>query len=477
MMRSLRKRLIWILLGLTLFAWITSASLTGVYAARLVIDQVDRQLEQYADLLNYITQVFSRQADEGLQLTQQWFGHDGTETHDLPMIIEGPLSENLSPALNIWHHDTLIAVLATSPRFDKPLQEGFSYRHVESDGRHWRILSRYEKRTGLWILVGIELDAARWALLGIFGRTLFPLLIILPLTIGLVYFGVSRGLLPLKALAGQISRRSPKLLDPVDARDVPAELQPVVSALNSLLQRLALALEGEQRFTANAAHELQTPLAAIKTEVQVCQRLLQDEEGKAGLERIALRVDRASHTVSQLLTLARVDPESSPPDTAIALRALMVEVVAETAHLAAERGLDVNFKAGNEMMIVGSEEALAILLRNLLINAFRYASVDSEVRIGLEPSGGGALLEISNDCNALEAAEFGRLTERFYRVPGSAGLGAGLGLSIVKRIADSHGASFTVRPESGGVGFCAQVAFPEIKAVREQRPVGPDALD
>jgi len=458
MSHSLKRRLIWILLGLTLSAWVASAVLTFVYASRVMQDQVDLQLEQYSDLVNYISQVFARTVDEGLPVREAWFREEFAEAHQAPMVIEAPMHQSLSPALNIWMEDKLIAMLPDSPRFGQPGEEGFTFLEM-GDGSHWRILTRFDQHTGLWMRVGIELGEARWSMLGILARALLPLLIVLPLTVLLLYFGVSRGLLPLKALAAQIARRNPGLLDPVQTEGVPVEVQGVVASLNRLLERLASALESEQRFTANAAHELMTPLAAIKTEVQLCQRQVKEAESKAMLERIALRVDRASHTVEQLLTLARVDPEAPLPMGTLDLRALLVEVLADTAHLAAGRGLEIEFAEGGPVPVRGSEEVLAIMLRNLLVNAFRYARDESIVTVDLR-GGEGAYFTLCNDCEPLAADEFGRIAQRFYRVPGSVGLGAGLGLSIVSRIADQHGAAFNATSGETGEGFCARVSFP-----------------
>lgn len=379
-----------------------------------------------------------------------------------PMIIDDSSGQSLPPALNIWLDGRLLAVLASSPRFSPPETEGYSYRSLEEDGSEWRVLSRFDESTGLWMLVGIELDVARWDILAMYATAMFPLLVILPLTVLILYLGVSRGLSPLKALANQISRRNPRVLDPVAPTDVPEEILPVVDSLNALLGRLALALESEQRFTANAAHELMTPLAAIKAEVQLCQRQLADPEGAAMLERIVLRVDRATHTVEQLLTLARLDPESPLPETSIDLRSLLGEILAELGHLAIERGLEIDLAEGGEVSVVGTQEALAILLRNLLTNAFRYADVGSVVRIDLPQTEKGKLLEICNACGPLSAEEYDKIGERFYRVPGSAGLGSGLGLSIVDRIARQHGARFSAGPREDGVGFCARIEFPAV---------------
>lgn len=457
MSHSLKRRLIWILLGLTLSAWVASAVLTFVYASRVMQNQVDLQLQQYAELVNYITQVFARRVDEGLPVREPWFREEFAEARE-PMVINAPMHKSLSPALNIWMGDKLIAVLPDSPRFGRPEAEGITFLALEDDS-HWRVLTRFDAPTGLWMRVGIELGEARWAMLGILGEAMLPLLIVLPLTVMLLYFGVTRGLQPLETLACQIARRNPGLLDPVPTDGVPVEVRDVVVSLNLLLQRLAHALESEQRFTANAAHELVTPLAAIKTEVQVCQRQLQQGTSRIMLDRIAARVDRAGHAVEQLLTLARLDPEAPLPMQPLDLRALLVETVAETGHLGVERDLKLELGTGDPVLVDGSGEALAILLRNLLTNAFRYALAGSAVSIELA-TGRSVELIICNACEPLSAREFERVGERFYRVPGSAGLGAGLGLSIVRRIADRHGARFAVFPRRDGSGFCARVSFP-----------------
>ena len=459
---SLRKRLIGSLLLFTLFAWVMSAVVTGFFASRVLLDQVDRQLEQYTGLVTYISRVFARQLDSGDPMTEPFLSRDTTAAHDHPLIIRADLiPDEDAPALNIFIDDELWAVLEASPRFDAPEREGFSFHRIEADDSRWRLLARYDPDTDLWIMVGIELDAARNALFATLARALFPLLIILPLTVALLYFGVTRGLRPLSNLTRQISRRNPGALDPVQPGEVPEEIVPVVDSLNDLLQRLDHALESEQRFTANAAHELMTPLAAIKTEVQLCQRRLRGTDSAVMLERIAARVDRASHTVEQLLTLARVDPDTPIPTAPVALGRLLADTVAETAHLAVERDLEVQLEDPEAVEIQGSAESLAILLRNLLVNAFRYATPGSTVTVALQRHPQGAAIHICNDCPPLSGAEFRRLEERFYRVPGSAGLGAGLGLSIVRRIADQHGARFRAAPREDGSGFCAHLQFPD----------------
>ena len=459
-MRSLKARLVLILLALIVVAWLSAALVSYLFVSRVMVQQVDRQLAQYSDLVTYITRVFARQVDQGVPLSEPWLRGQFDTTHLTPIVIAAPAGEGMNPALNIWLDDRLVAVMADSPRFGPPGgEEGYSFDNAGRAGARWRILTRHDAVSELWIRVGIELEGARSATLRMLGEVMLPLwLVVLPITLGLLYFGVSRGLGPLKVLAGQIASRSPDLLEPVATTGVPEELRSLVASLNGLLRRLSQTLEGEQRFTANAAHELLTPLAAIKTEVQLCQMQLGDERGAAMLARIARRVDRATHTVEQLLTLARLDPDHRLPAADVPLRSLLARVLADTAHLADDRDLRVQFAGGDEVLVRGSEEALSIMLRNLLVNAFRYASEHSTVHIELHRSGGVQLV-VRNDCKAFPPRLFERIGERFYRVPGSAGQGAGLGLSIAARIAELHDAVLAVGPQASGRGFSATVTF------------------
>lgn len=459
MRASLHRRLVWTLLGFTLFAWVASAGVTYFYANRVLQQQVDSQLSQYASLVAYITGVFARQLEEGAPLYESWSGHDYDQAYLEPIVIDGLGADGLTPAVNIWEDGHLIAVLEGSPIFDRPLEPGIVDVELAGPSGQWRLLSLYSEEDAVWIRVGIERGAARREMMHTLGRSLLPLLIVLPLTIAVLYLGVTRGLQPLHDLAAQLSRRKPGLLDPVDTAAVPAEVAGIVEALNNLLERLAGALDSEQRFTANAAHELLTPLAAIKAEVQLCKRQLRGVDGAEKLARIAERVDRASHSVEQLLTLARLDPDVPPVRAPVALRPLLETVVADAGHLAAERELQVDFADGPNCTVPGSAEAIAILLRNLVHNAFRYATPRSTVRLVMSETGQGVLLCIENDCRPISAAEFAQLGQRFYRVPGSDGVGSGLGLSIVTRIAALHDATLLMGPGDGGRGFRVTLNF------------------
>ena len=453
---SLKWRLVWILLALLLFTWLLSAVFLYLSSDEALEEQIDGQLQQYSHMVTYISRVFARQIDEGLPLYESWKDNPLKELRQRPLVVDRPPTDTLAPAVNIWLSGHLIAIMAGSPQFEQPVREGFAYQSAPGRPGSWRTLTRYDAVSELWITVGVEVAPARQAMLATVLRGLLPLLVVLPLTLVVVYLGVSRGLVPLHTLVRHIAQRRPGQLNPLQAADVPAEVAGVVTSINGLLERLAFALEAEQRFTANAAHELTTPLPAIKAEVQFCQRQLRDTATAGLLGGIADRVDRASHTVEQLLTLARLDPEYPLEFVAVPMRALLVEVLADTGHLARENNLSVDFAEGPEAMVSGNVEALAILLRNLLVNAFRYASAGSTVHISLTLAN-AVQLEICNECPPLSAEEFRQISLRFYRVPGTAHTGSGLGLSIVERIATLHGAQFTAGPWQGGAGFCVRL--------------------
>jgi signal transduction histidine kinase len=456
---SLKWRLVWILLALILFTWLVSAMFLYFSSDEALEEQIDGQLQQYSHMVIYISRVFARQIDEGLPLYESWKDNPLEELRQRPMVVERPEEDTLAPAVNIWLSGNLIAIMAGSPQFARPEREEFSYQTASDSGGRWRTLTHYDPVSELWITVGVEVSPARQVMLATMLRGLLPLLIVLPLTLLVVYFGVSRGLAPLHALVRQVARRRPGQLNPMPADDVPAEVAGVVTSINALMERLAFALEAEQRFTANAAHELTTPLAAIKAEVQLCQRQLRDTASAGLLSGIADRVDRASHTVEQLLTLARLDPESPLECGPVPLRALLVEVLADTGHLARANGLSVDFAEGPEITVNGNVEALAILLRNLLVNAFRYATPGTTVHVSLSFAA-TVHLEICNACPPLSADEFRQISHRFYRVPGTAPVGAGLGLSIVERIAALHEATFSAGSQPAGDGFCAKLDLP-----------------
>lgn len=276
----------------------------------------------------------------------------------------------------------------------------------------------------------------------------------------LFWFGIRRSLSPLAQLRREIEHRSTADLGPVSDRGAPQEVQPLVLAINHLLARLAQALEAQQRFIANAAHQLRTPLAGLRTHVELMRR----ESGKYGssalIDMIAGETERASHLANQLLTLARAEPGSSLPiaRVPINLRELVFQSVQAWVPRSVLRDIDLGFDLGDAKTL-GDPHLLRELLANLLDNALIHTPRGGRVTVRTRRDAGIAVLEIEDDGPGILETERERVFERFYRVPGTTTEGGGLGLAIVREIADRHNAEVKLLSPPQGHGLVVRVAF------------------
>jgi signal transduction histidine kinase len=370
-----------------------------------------------------------------------------------------------SPRLNVWTKGEHYLVGSGTPAFATPGPATATGVAVDQPvaGEQWRVMYRHDAHTGIWYGAGVAGSQVRFGGMELLLRLLLPLALVLPLTVLALYLGIARGLHPLGRLVDAIeTRRRSSSLAPVPTRHTPQELQPVVASLNQLLARLADTLEDEKSFTANAAHELKTPLAAISAEVHLCQRLTREIETRDRMARVLQRVERASHSVSQLLVLARLDPQASLPTTSLDLFTLLQDVIADLGHLASARRLQVQVDVPPQVKVLGDWDAVAILLRNLVVNAFHYTPDGGEVVITMADS----ILNFSNDSAPI--ANPARLTDRFYRNQQDDSeetiAGTGLGLAIVLRICELHGFGFSVDYRAQQQRFYAVMDF-RVRAV------------
>jgi signal transduction histidine kinase len=453
--RSLKRRLTAIVIGIFVASWLLSALATSLVARVVVYREIDRILESILLAAESVSQSLSgdlrplRRIYEKNMVPVQDTDRPTDKTPGRPALVR--LQQNLYagglgvPSMNIWFADTQLLIGNDTPAFPPPhagTREGAATQ-VNIDGNTWRIMYRRDTGNHTWIAAGIQSQQAQFDGTQLLLQMLRPLMVVIPLTGLALYYGIARGLFPLRRLAQDIERRQDMAtLHPVHTGDAPLELVPVVDSLNHLLARLADTLENEKRFTANAAHELQTPLAAISAEVQLCHRLLTDPESRRMMERIRARVERASHSVRQLLILARLDPQDSLAMEPQLLSELIREVASELGHIASERQLELILDIDEQIPVHGNREALLILLRNLVSNAFRYTPPAGMVRIAV----GAGTLTVENDSKPI--ADPNRLADRFFRGSGDtgdgAGPGAGLGLSIVKRVCELHGIILTL---------------------------------
>lgn len=289
---------------------------------------------------------------------------------------------------------------------------------------------------------------------------LTPLLFGLPLFGGWIWFATWRALKPLDAMAAEISGRAPERLDPVVPGAAPREIRPLIEALNDLFGRVGRAMENERAFTADAAHELRTPLAAIATQAQVAARARDAAERDHALAQLTASARRASHLVEQLLTLARLDPAASLPLTELRLDKAAAEVCAEHAAAALEKDIALELDAPAAATLRANEAMLRVLLRNLIDNAMRYTPAGGRVVIGVTISPHAMQLAVSDSGPGIPAGQRAAALRRLHRLAGQDIEGSGLGLSIVARIAELHGATLELADGIGQPGLTVRVAFP-----------------
>jgi two-component system, OmpR family, sensor histidine kinase QseC len=337
---------------------------------------------------------------------------------------------------------------------------GFS--DVELNGERWRYYRQRDERRDLDVLVG-EDDKDRHELAHkVAWSNLTPFLFGLPLLALLAMLAVYFGLRPLRRLTQSLRQLSPEQLSHVTVRNAPKEIVPVVGALNSLLDRIARTIENERRFTADASHELRTPIAALHSQIQAAQLSSNKEERMESLSKALQGADRMSHLVGQLLTLSRLDESSSPPDAgAINLAELVQECCAELGTGALAKHIEIELAAEAQPEVYGSSDMLRIMLRNLMDNAIRYTPEGGRLNVVLRLAGEGrAEIEIADSGAGVSDENLALLGQRFNRLNQTEESGVGLGLSIVRRIAEIHRAevSFSRAAELGGLSVT--VTFP-----------------
>jgi signal transduction histidine kinase len=284
----------------------------------------------------------------------------------------------------------------------------------------------------------------------------------LPVAILLIWFAVGDGLRPLRRLAEAIQRRTADRLSPIDNDAVPVEIRPLTHALNGLLRQLAEALTAERRFAADASHELRTPLTVIKTHAQIARRTEDPEERAAAIDRLIQGVDRATHLVSQLLTLARLGSEAAATNGgSCSLCETVRQVLREEGASARARSIRVlqSVPDGDPCVVAIPPPVLTVLVRNLVDNAIKYTPHGGRVRVGVAAIGGQVALRVTDSGPGIPESERERIFQRFYRASDQSVPGAGLGLSIVVRICELYGARIHLADGDGG-GLTVEVGFP-----------------
>jgi two-component system sensor histidine kinase QseC len=441
---SLRRRLLALALGVVCLGWAVVAGLAFSSAHREADRMFDAQLRLVADTLAAIVA-----GGEAGHVAHELEEH--ADRYDLPVIYQ------------VWRMGAErgeAGLVVRSPRApETPLADrpGFSEREYRQST--WRFFAR--EHEGYRVIVGHD-HAERYRVAAALALNLaWPILVGLPLMGLALWWGVGRALAPVGRVAREVAGLEPERLRRVGAdAELPEEVAPLVAALNGLTERVALVLDKERRFTADAAHELRTPLAALKVQAQVAQRAQGGEARERALEQVLAGVERMSYLVEQLLTLARLDPEAGRESFApVELAALAEGVCAELAPAALARRQTLELEPGPGVAW-GNRGWLEILLRNLVGNAVRHTPAGSRIVVSIGSAPGQVRLLVRDDGPGIPAGEREALLGRFARGTDASEDGCGLGLSIVARIAEAHGGRVELGPGLGGAGLGVAVTLP-----------------
>ncbi len=293
-------------------------------------------------------------------------------------------------------------------------------------------------------------------------RIVQPMLVLIPFLAIAIWFVIVQSLQPLNRTARAVARRSPSSLEPLETEHLPFELKSLVDAINNLLKRLSESLSAQQRFASDAAHELRTPLAAIKLQAQLLARCRPEDRAKYAA-RLQQGVARATRLVEQLLTIARLDPENADkPMSEVRLAAVAESTVEELSQSARDKAITLTARA-EPLTMIGMPDAIHLMVVNLTDNAIRYTPENGRIEIGVAREGDEAVITVTDDGPGIAPEERERVFERFYRALGTKVSGTGLGLAIVSRIVAMHGGTICVtdgfaRPARDGLeeGFGAR---------------------
>ena len=444
--RSLQGQLLALVLAVVVGVWLATAVLTWFDARHELDELLDSHLAQAAALL-----------------VVQQVPEIGDDEHG----IDAPTLHRYAPkvAFQVFHEGRLALRSANAPNapmveLDKHFKTGFKTVQIEGDA--WRVFATAGAERDVQVYVGERTSLRASILWAVLRSMLWPMVVALPLLALAVWWAVYRGVAPMRRLGRALAGRQALALQPVTLDGAPSEMAPMVNALNGLFVRIGTLLESERRFTADAAHELRTPIAAIRAQAQVALGEADEARRRHALHNTLEGCDRATRLVEQLLTLSRLEADAVPDMAAVDLRALTQRVVGEAAPKAIGKNQTLEFEAPEPCSIPGNETLLAVLVRNLVDNAVRYSPPGARVKVAVQHQAGRVVLSVDDSGPGLEDADRERLGERFFRVPGSLESGSGLGWSIVRRIAAVHGLEMQARRSTELGGLAVLVISKEI---------------
>jgi two-component system OmpR family sensor kinase len=434
---SLRGRLLWFLLAAITIAALAQASI----AYRTALGDADQ-------IFDYHMQQMALSLRSGKPLSNAEAREDIASE-----------AENNDLVVQVWSPDG-VRVFRSVSRAQLPQRAVLGFSNVRANGTTYRIFS--VQTPSQTVQVAQDLAVRRNMAGNLALRTLGPIAVMMPILMLVVWWVVSGSLQPVARVRSQVASRQADDLSPVSEAGLPDEVRPLVQELNLLFGRVKTAFETQQNFVADAAHELRSPLAALKLQTQSLERADSLEARKVAVGRLTSGIERATRLVEQLLVLARQEASAAggakvqPVDLADLAR----RTVGELAGVAQAKGVDLGVQQADPGQVAGQSDALTILLRNLLDNAVKYTPPGGTVDLAVCAAPGALTLSVEDSGPGIPEDERERVFDRFYRVPGSEAAGSGLGLAIIKSIAERHGAKLTLGTSERLGGLKATVVFP-----------------
>ncbi|WP_234194128.1 ATP-binding protein [Pseudacidovorax sp. NFM-22] len=371
----------------------------------------------------------------------------------------GPSDQNFDFVVQVWTQDGQ-RIFESADEALLPQLAVLGFAEVNARGTTYRVLSMQTR--GLVIQVAQDMAARRQMAGSLALRTVAPVALMAPLLMLVVWWVVSGSLAPVSRVRSQVASRQPDDLSPVGEEDLPEEVQPLVAELNLLFERVRRAFDAQKHFVADAAHELRSPLAALKLQVQLLRRASDPAAHEQAVQRLAAGIDRATRLVEQLLTLARNEAHAAAGGEAVPvdLAALAREAIADAVPGAESRRIDLGLARADAVSVAGHVDALRILLRNLVDNAVKYTPEGGRVDVTVQQQeGGDAVLLVEDSGPGLAESDHERVWDRFYRAPDAGASGSGLGLAIVRSVAQLHGAELALDRSATLGGLRVRVRF------------------
>jgi two-component system OmpR family sensor kinase len=433
---SLRARLLWLLLA----AIAATATVQAVFAFSTANVQAN-------GVFDYHMQQMAMSLRSGLAASAPAPGSDETAGEQGNAFV-----------VQVWTSDGLLAYQSAHAT-QLPERNELGFSEVNANGIVYRVFSLRSRSQVIQVAQDLNARKAMARTLAL--RAVLPTIVMAPLLMLIVWAAVSLSLRPVSRVRQQVALRQPDELDEISEEGLPDEVRPLVSELNLLFGRVRQTFDAQNRFVADAAHELRSPLAALRLQIQGLEDSIDPGARETSVARLRAGVERATRLIEQLLTMARQQAQAArnDPPTTVSLLDIVRQAMVDAAPLASARRIDLGMRQADDALVAGRPDALRILVGNLLDNAVKYTPEGGTVDVDVRRVDGRVELVVDDSGPGIAEEERERVLDRFYRVPGGQTSGSGLGLAIAKSIADTHGAELTLGKSQRLGGLRVEVHF------------------